>query len=60
MLYVDDGWSSLSPIFGVKKRHCQSMSSLLRIAHDRGRRAAIASGASVGVPKRRLGVTGIS
>ena len=37
----------------------QLMSSLLHTADDRGRWAVIASDASVGVPQRRLGVTGI-
>ena len=36
----------------------QSMSSLLRLAGDRRRWAAITTEASVGVPQRRLGVTG--
>ena len=36
------------------------MSSLLRIADDRGQWAVIAADSSVGVSKRRLGVTGIS
>ena len=38
----------------------QPMSSLLRIVNDRDRSSVIAADASVGVPKRRLGVTGIS
>ena len=36
------------------------MSSFLRIADDRGRWAVIAADASVIVPERRLGVTGIN
>ena len=36
------------------------MSSLLRTADDRGQWAVIAADASVGVPQRRLGITGIS
>ena len=38
----------------------QSMSSLLRITDDRARWTVITADASVRVPQRRLGVTGIS
>ena len=43
----------------IKEETGQSMSSLLRIADDRSRWAAITADASVGVPQRRLGTTGI-
>ena len=38
----------------------QPVSSLLRLADDRGRWTVAAASTSVGVPQRRLGVTGIS
>ena len=38
----------------------QSMLSLLRIADDRSRYAAITAEAPAGITQRRLGVTGIS
>ena len=44
----------------IKEWTGQSMSSLLRIAIDRGRWAVIAADESVGVPQRRLCVMGIS
>ena len=44
----------------IKEWTRQSMSSLLRVMDDSGRWAVTAAGASVGVPQRRLGVTGIS
>ena len=44
----------------IKEWTGQSMSSLLHIAHDRGRWAVIAANASVRVPQQRMGVTGIS
>jgi hypothetical protein len=42
----------------IKEWTGQSMSSLLRVAEDRRRWAAVTAEASVGVPQRRLGVTG--
>ena len=44
----------------IKEGTGQAMLSLLRIADDRSRWAAITAEASVGVPQRRPGVTGIS
>ena len=44
----------------IKEWTGQSMSSFLRSADDRGQLAVIAVDASVGVPQRRLDVTGIS
>ena len=42
----------------IKEWTGQSISSLLRVAEDERRWATITSDASVGVPQRRLGVTG--
>ena len=44
----------------IKEWTGQSISSMLRIADDGSRWAAITAEASVGVPQRRLGVMGIS
>ena len=44
----------------IKQWISHPMSSLLHIADDRGRWAVIAAEASIGIPQRRLGVTGIS
>ena len=44
----------------IKEWTGQSTSSFLCIGDDRGRWAVIAAEASVGVPQRRMGVTGIS
>ena len=44
----------------IKEWTGQSLSSLLHIADNRSRWAAITTEASVGVPQRRLGVTGVN
>ena len=44
----------------IKEWRGQSLSSLLRIAYDRSRWPVITAGMSVGVPQRRVSVTGIS
>ena len=56
--YVDERRRRGRPRKSWKEWTGQSKSSLLRVAEDRRRWAAITAEASVGVPQRRLGVTG--